>query len=390
MNLSSLRKLTALALVPAVAVLALATVSAMFHASPDAERYAEAGNRLVRLSEDAREALTDLIAHDEVTWDPTNGSEMQTVLARLKHGRGERVLLLGSSQLITLRDDRSMGSFPRRVDKLLERGAARPVTVYNLSVGGMSAPEKALILERAANATRFDHVVLALTLWDSVSSSQRGLFERLSDTPRPRGETLGASDDRSGPAAVNRAVAESLEHWLGQHSAFFRDRAAIQAWLGDQLQAASVPAPLSIRSRDAAPMQYLYSGEELSSAMSNVRKLISTAATLGERHGFTVAVLLTPFRQDTQTPAYAPESYARFRASVRDACASRGIAVIDASELLGRSHFGVYELGENRGRIDVLHFDARGHALLAATLARALDLDTPQFALASTRPAANR
>ena len=76
MNFNLWRRLAVLALVPAVAILALAAVHAMFHASPDAERYAEAGNRLVRLSEDAREALTDLIARDEVTWDPTNGSEL--------------------------------------------------------------------------------------------------------------------------------------------------------------------------------------------------------------------------------------------------------------------------------------------------------------------------
>jgi hypothetical protein len=384
--IASWRNAAALALVPAVAALALAAVDTAFRASPDAESYTRAGDRLLRLSEDAREALAALIERDEVTWDPTNGSELQTVLAHLKEGRGDRVLLLGSSQLITLRDDRSMGSFTRRVDKILERSAARPVTVYNLSIGGMSAPEKALVLERAAETVRFDDVVLALTLWDSVSDSRRAAIDRLSAVPPRKGEPFGASDGRSGPAAVNRAVAEFVERRLEEHVAFFRDRSAIQSWIAARFGAAfpaagptaggTAAGPPASKS-DAAPMQYVYSDEQLARAVVNVRGLLQTAAAVHERDGSRVSVLLTPFRQDSRSPAYDPKTYARFRAAVQEDCGRFRFDLIDASELLGPSHFGPYEFGETRGRIDVLHFDSRGHEVLAAALSRAIGLYVP-------------
>jgi len=382
----SWRTLAVVALVPTVAAVALAAVDAAFRASPDAQRYVRAGDRLVHLSEDASEALRVLIASDQVTWDPTNGLELQTVLAHLKEGRGKRVLLLGSSQLITLRDDRSMGSFTRRVDAILERGAARPITVYNLSIGGMSAPEKALVLERAAGAVRFDDVVLALTLWDSVSEARRATIARLSTAPSRKGEPFGGSDDRSGPAAVNRVVAGFVRHGLEASVGFFRDRSAIQAWIGDRVSAvffasrpargaAPIPAPDS--TANAAPMQYLYSEQDLTRAVENVHELLATAAAIRDRDGFRVTILLTPFRQDATLPAYDPQAYARFRASVRDTCGRRGFELVDASELLDPSHFGPYEFGETRGRIDVLHFDSRGHEILAAALVRAIGLDAP-------------
>jgi hypothetical protein len=385
----------AVALIAVVAGVTLAAVGAVFHSSPDAQLYVRAGDHLVRLSDDAHEELRVLIDRDEVTWDPTNGTELTAVFTHLKKGRGDRVLLLGSSQLLVLRDDRSRRAFARRVDKVLERGAARPVTVYNLSLGGMSAPEKELVLARVAGAVHLDDVVVALTLWDSTSPTRRAGVNRLYTSPRNE-EPFGASDDRSGPAAVNRLVTAALERALEEHVSFFRERAAIQAWIGDRVgsvfsgarpplttPAGAPPSPI-----DATPIQFVYSEEEIARAVANARGLLASTAALRDRYGFHVSILLTPFRQDARFPAYDPSAYARFRASVRESCERRGFDLVDSSELLDASHFGPSEFAETRGRIDVLHFDARGHEILAATLARAIGLDAPRLAANRAAPGA--
>lgn len=387
-TLTGFRRIVTLLLIPLATGSVLLAVDAAFRASPDAALYRRAGDRLVRLSEDAPETLRTLIQRDEVTWDPTNGSELQTVLAHLQKGWGERVLLLGSSQLLTVRDDRTVGAYTRRVDKVLQRESVRPLTVYNLSMGGMTAPEKALVLERAADAARFDRVVLALTLWDSVSASRRASLSRLARGFQRDRVPLGAGDDRTGPAAVNRVVARFVERGLEEHVSFFRDRSAIQAWISDRVGVFSAKPPA--RTAEAAealahpsgatPMQYRYGEDELARAEANVDGLLSSAAAVRERQGFRVSVLLTPYRQDESLPAYDPSVYARFRASLHGSCDRLGFELIDASELLDPSHYGLNELGESRDRIDVLHFDARGHEILASTLARALGLDAPQIA----------
>jgi hypothetical protein len=372
-----------LALIPTVAAATLALVGLRFRASPDAELYARAADRAARQSEDGPELMRALIDRDELTWDPTGGIEMQTVVTHLKAGRGERVLLLGSSQLIMQRDDRTMGSVAYRVDKALEKVAARPVTVYNLSVVGMSAPEKAIVLEHATRAVRFDDVVVALTLYDSVLRARQGRIDRLASASRRTGEPFGASDDRSGPAAVNRHLAAFLRRLLSESVAFFRDRAAIQAWLGNRppRPAAPVPAPVSIA--DARPMQYHYSDEDLSRAVANVQALFHTTAALRDRDGFRVSILLTPFRQDIEHPAYDPQAYAGFRASVREDCRRLGFDLIDASELLDPSHFSPEDPARVAGPIDVLHFDGRGHEILAGVLAREIGLNGSRLVAAS-------
>jgi hypothetical protein len=226
------RRSTGLALVPVATLSLLGAIDAAFLTLSDAPLHVAASERLSALSTDSERVLRRLVEHDEVTWDPTNGTRMGTVLAHLRRGEGMPVLLLGSSQLITLRDDRRLDAHPKRVDRVLERLAPARATVYNLSVGAMTSAEKTLVLDRALAVERFADVLLCLTPWDSQQATVRPALRSIAARPerRPHREYLDAAVP-AGPPRVNAAVERALRESLSRHIGFFARRSAIRAWL---------------------------------------------------------------------------------------------------------------------------------------------------------------
>jgi hypothetical protein len=368
-----LRRWSGVALVPVALLAILTAIDAAFLALSDAPRHVLAAERLLALAGDAERVLSRLIEQDEVTWDPTNGSRMGTVLSHLRRAEGMPVLVLGSSQLITLRDDRRLDAHPRRVDKVLERLAPVPTTVYNLSVGAMTTAEKALVLDRALATERFADVLVALTPWDSLEVTVRRSLGEIPDRPArgPREDDLDAATP-AGPARVNRAVERVLREKLAAHVGFFARRSAIRAWLTGLGGEPPAPGPPAPDPRDARPVEYRWTGEEQRRIEENTLGLVAHLALRSREHGFHGFVLVTPRRPDAEHPLYDREFEQRYLSLLEAACERQDLVFIDASDLLDDAHFGVYELGELRGRIDGFHFDARGHERLARRLAGAL------------------
>ena len=355
------------ALVPLAVIGLLVALDKAFLAWSDAPYWIAAASRVTDLSENSDGALRDLVARDEVTWDPTNGARMGEVLAHLRHGEGERVLILGSSQLVTLRDDRRLVSYPRRVDKVLERMAPRPATVYNLAIGGMTARERAIVLDRALEVERFDDVVLCLTPWDLERPTVRSSLDTRGRLEPARKE----ADPAPGPPRVNAAIERTVRRALAAGTGFFSHRAAIRAWIAQTGGKGQVVAG-SQAERAARAVLYRFDEEATGRIEGQGKELVSRLAERSRRHGFRGLVVITPRRPDPEHPLYDPEAERHFRAMLAAECRREGLGFLDASELLDASHYGLYEFGEMRGRIDGLHFDAQGHARLAEALAGAL------------------
>ncbi len=361
------------ALVPLATLAILAVIDRAFLVLSDAPRHLAASERLSSLSGAAEGVLRGLVERDEVTWDPTNGTRMGAVLAHLRPGEGRPILMLGSSQLITLRDDRRLGAHAKRVDRELERLAPARTTVYNLSVGAMTAAEKALVLERALAVERFAEVLVCVTPWDSREESVRPELRAIDARPerRPRGEYLDA-DMAAGPPRVNRAVERALREALSSRVGFFARRSAIRAWLTG---AASEDAPARAGMRDvrgARAVEYRWSREEERRIEANALDLVTRLGALSRAARFRGWIVVTPRRPDPRHPLYEPGFERRFESLLESACDQEGLGFLDASDLLGTAHFGVYELGELRGRIDGFHFDTAGHERLAHRIAQAL------------------
>lgn len=271
--------------------------------------------------------------------------------------------------------DRTFLDDPAAGELLGDRG-----TVYNLSLGGMTLAEKQWILRQAVQLVDFDSIIVAMTLWDSGSDGLRPWLAR------PRDRLPGASGRPSSmiswpaPATINRSLTDRFTRALAEAVGFFRHRTAIRRWLKEttaralrreaRLSAASRDdSPPATEAADAEPVSYAYSEQEQAIVLDRIDAFLSSLRAIRSSSGAAIMVMLTPFRQDPVRPAYQPPAfYDRFRDTVERACARGGLVFLDASSLLGQSHFGLYGDGPDAGRIDVLHFDASGHDLLTGAI----------------------
>src|SRR5262249_45594225 len=131
----ALRKTTLVAL---LAVVLCAAYDRTFERDPYSRRLETSADKIFVNMENADEILTGMIDRDEVTWDPSNGVRIGKVLEHLKRSEKAKVLLVGSSQFLIVRDDRSLAGVAKRLDSRLEAILGGGFAVYNLSLGGMT------------------------------------------------------------------------------------------------------------------------------------------------------------------------------------------------------------------------------------------------------------
>lgn len=361
-----------------------AATNRLFVTFADVESYMAASERMVRMSKTADDTLAAMIRDDEVTWDPTNGEKMAQVLAHLEATDRVKILMVGSSQFLVVRDDISPTYSNRRVDRILQRLVRKPAQVYNLSTGGMTTRDKAVVVDRASQVVPFDVIIVGLTPWDSLSPNLRPPLNTLPDRiVRAREPGKAGLDYWLDPSGINRAGKQAAWNLLERNLPFIRRRSGIQSWLRDMTTgrvhgrresppAGGIPLPTPA---EATPVQYDYSpGDRRETIGRNVGRLFDSlrATRAGKAR---VAILLTPVRYDARLPAYLPvDFYPEFVRDVRAQCQAYGFDLLDATTVLAPSHFGVYQGGESSGKIDVLHFDAAGHKILAEFIAQSLEL----------------
>ena len=59
------------------------------------------------------------------------------------------------------------------------------------------------------------------------------------------------------------------------------------------------------------------------------------------------------------------DQYENLVSEIKKYCNENSVKCIDASYILDKDNFGVYTNGSVRDKIDVLHFDAQAHEILA-------------------------
>ena len=353
-----------------------------FSRSPDAYAYILAADQSALLAGRARTTLDTLIEKDAVTWDPTESTHIDEVLTHLKRTDKKKLLMVGASQLMLVSDDLFRARMWQRVDRVLTRIAGVPLEVYNLSKQQMSGPEKEIVINAATSVMDFDYVLLSATLWDCRRENVSRGLARVRDAPdlRLASRTEGVRRARISPSKINDALHERLMSTLRVRSDFFVRRSAIQQWCADKFKRRlgfddTFLGQGPHAGKEAPLMQYVVDTpekEELSRRISN--SLLDCLADLKKRTGGKVAVLFPPFRQDAEEPFYMPEAYfEEFRDIFRARCAEEGLLFLDASALLGQSHFHVVGIGK-RCQVDCVHFDAAGHELLANFIAEELGL----------------
>ncbi|MEE1961611.1 hypothetical protein V1387_02865 [Allomuricauda taeanensis] len=208
-----------------------------FKRDPDNRNYILSDKKITNLRESSSQILEDLLKQNNVTFDPTNGVAIETVLENLKCSIKKKVLLLGSSQLITLNDDWSSDNYLRRVDKMLETMYDDGVIVYNLSMGGMTVPEKKIVLDKVQEIMEFDKIIMSIGPYDCRETEIRPSIEKIETIPFNRMDKEGCVSlehsqilNNVSIDKVNSSIENIIERWFAESTFFFDKKGAIKLW----------------------------------------------------------------------------------------------------------------------------------------------------------------
>lgn len=211
----------------------------LFNGDFESPSYVRKFKRINDLRKSSTEILKNLIETNEVTFDPTNGTSIELVLNNLKRTKKKKVLLLGSSQLVTLNDDWSYDNYLNRVDKVLESYYYENAVVYNLSMGGMTVAEKKILLDKTLEIITFDIIVLSIGPYDCIKSDVRaGLGSIISKNLEiERGETIknSAKEDRMFSILdLNSKIENDIQNGFSYWFPFFEKKGAIKLMVKDR------------------------------------------------------------------------------------------------------------------------------------------------------------
>ncbi len=212
-----------------------------FYKDPDSRNYVLAEKKITNLRESSSLILEDLLKQNEVTFDPTNGVSIEAVLENLKCTPKRKILLLGSSQLVTLNDDWSADNYLRRVDKKLENSYEEEVVVYNLSMGGMTIAEKKIVLDKVQQVMDFDKIIVSIGPYDCREINVRPGIEQIEnkffghierEDCAPMEQSFNFDIEK-----LNSEIEGGVKKWLQKRLLFFENKGAIKMWTEEKAKA---------------------------------------------------------------------------------------------------------------------------------------------------------
>ncbi len=316
-----------------------------------------------------------------VIQDNSSNENVAAALNSIAPTAGERVLLVGNSQVDKVIDDsteRSTRSVPFRLAERLS-GSGRVAEVVDLSGPGQQVVESAAIAIEAAAAVRPAAVVFLVNLFSMqrvevregiqsavgsatalevlrVASSVPGgeaLVEtvRLLTVPATRGRTI---QERADSLIVSR---------LAPASALVRNRAVAYRNLIDvpiRRDGVALLQKLLGRAQPATARTF-DAGPAVPPSIAAFRAAAYRLRALGTH----VLVVVLPYEQTREPRAFTPAGHATSTEALRHAAADAQAAFLDLSGSLGPDAFGRFRDGSPDG----LHFNASGHALVADSIA---------------------
>ncbi|SRX72516.1 SGNH/GDSL hydrolase family protein [Aequorivita antarctica] len=187
----------------------------------------------------SREALLDsLIAINNLTIDPSDGNDIDRVLNNLKYSKKEKLLIVGSSQLIVVQGEEYWKSRSQVVSTKIEYLTNDKYQTYNLSMGGMTAPEKLLIANKAASILQPQNIIIAMTPWDSGVNKTRPTLQAIEkntyktqDEIKDLNKASLAKEEFKFPITFNNKISAYLEGITKEKSILYSKRTGIQKWL---------------------------------------------------------------------------------------------------------------------------------------------------------------
>ncbi|TMM58564.1 hypothetical protein FEE95_03790 [Maribacter algarum] len=202
--------------------------------------------------------LDTLIVRNDVTFDPTSGKELERVFKHLKYSNKEKFLFVGSSQLRVIQGENTSVSYESLVTKKFEKFSNGRFQVYNLSLGGMSNPEKLIVSKKASEVLKPENVLISVTPWDCLLDKIRlgvTTIENQKFTNRPNlvEDLEYAENDLLFPLNVNQKITERIENTIDKSLTIYSKRTGIKQWLNDEFEKAINPTNDSLDNTNEVP-----------------------------------------------------------------------------------------------------------------------------------------
>lgn len=314
-----------------------------------------------------------------VVQDASSNDDLARSLRQLQPAPGPRIVLFGSSQIASVKDEESFSthSIPFQMSSL-ERVAPR-YQVLDLSGPAQQVFESMAILLSHRERLNPGVVVLGVGLFSMLNTDIRPTLREAVDGVALRRELATAaalppevsrtilttatlpSDATAQDSTIQQRVDARLETGMSTHLAMIGNHRAMYNALVDQPLRRDL---VQFLQRRGGPLRTARTYEFNNRYSVSLDAIAAMAAVLrADSIPFVVCIL--PSERTRTPPPYSAETIQRLAADLNGLASVHGFSVLDLSNVLRPEDFGVYADGSPDG----LHFHARGHGVVGKALA---------------------
>ncbi len=222
-------------------IIASTVVKNRFNKDPKAQSYLifDEGVKIMAASTTA--LVDSLILKNDLTFDPTSGKLLDKVLNNLKYSQKSKFIIVGSSQMIAVQGQGIEG-YADIVSRKLNAYVKESYQLYNLSLGGMTTPEKIIMAKKGDEIIKADRILISVTPWDCISDKIRPevkavenkKFQAIKESVELEKGVTKTESDEVFPLNVNSKITKSTEGLVKNSIDIYRNRSAIKRWLNNK------------------------------------------------------------------------------------------------------------------------------------------------------------
>jgi hypothetical protein len=307
-----------------------------------------------------------------VMQDASNNDELDRALRALPPPAAPRILLLGSSQIDTVKNGSGTPgeAIPFRLSRALD-AAGVAYEVLDLSGPGQQVIESMAILIGSAAETRPAAVVLGVGLFSMLRPEVRESLPAALDMQAVRAAVADPALLSALPAAaaggavtVQDRIDARLGTWLAARLVMVdRRRVMFNELINTPLRGDFVAYVQRNWQRSRTARTY-----EIGPGYASGLAALEVVAQWSARANVPCVLVILPYESTREPVVYPPATQARVTADLQAIAGRTGAVVLDLGQALTPGDFGTFLDGSPDG----LHFDARGHEIVGRAMAEAV------------------
>ena len=312
----------------------------------------------------------------------TGNEDLNGALAALPETTIQRVLVLGSSQIATVKDGSQVESFPVMLQQVLEENGTK-CDVVDFSSGGQQTIESMIVALGSADAVRPDLIVMGLGLFSmqtvivrpalqvtfdpTILSEQirTNLADDVSDEIREM-LSLTVTAQKESQKTRAKTIQQRTDEWIGD------SLAQRLRMIGNRREMFNQLVDTPVRRDLVTYIKRNLGGVTVARTYRAGAAFDPSVAALGvigrfcSKRNIPVVVVVMPYGRNVKPIPYPDDIQQQVLAAIRAESSRADYTVVDLGGLLGDECFGLFVDGSPDG----LHFKAAGHLATAKATAR--------------------